>query len=88
MRQFVAEPYRWPHGYAYHRFVIGRRLARDYWTPDYYIDNYADYGLADPPYRFEWVRYGPDVFLVDLDSGIIGQVVYGVFDESPPPDGE
>lgn len=85
--RFAAGRYHGPRGYAYHRYEIGRRLPRAYFVRDYYIDNYAAYDLDPPPTDFEWVRYGPDIFLVDLDSGEIAQVVYGAFDEDgPPPD--
>ena len=87
MRRFVVEPYRWPDGLAYQRFDVGERIAHVFWRREHFLDNYADYGLADPPYGFEWVRYGPDVLLIDLSTGIINQVVYGVFDDGPPPEG-
>ena len=88
MRRFVADPYYWPPGLAYQHFDVGQRIAHVFWRPTRFLEDYADYGLADPPYGFEWVRYGPDVLLIDLGTGIVGQAVYGVFDEGPPPDGE
>ena len=33
----------------------------------------------DPPYGYVWVRYGDDALLVDVDTGEILRVVYGVF---------
>jgi Ni/Co efflux regulator RcnB len=86
--RFVGPRYEWPHGFAYQRFEVGQRIAHVFWRPVHFLDDYADYGLADPPYGFEWVRYGPDVLLIDLNTGIVGQVIYGVFDDGPPPDGE
>jgi Ni/Co efflux regulator RcnB len=85
--RFAGPRYRWPHGYAYHRYAVGYRLPRVYFVHDYFIDDYVDYGLAPPPDDYEWIRYGPDILLVDLDTGEIAQVVYGVFDEvDGPPD--
>jgi Ni/Co efflux regulator RcnB len=85
---FHAERYRWPHGYRYRRYAVGYALPRRFWLRDYFLDNYADYDLDPPPPNFEWVRYGPDVLLVDLNSGAIAEVVYGAFDETAgaPPD--
>jgi Ni/Co efflux regulator RcnB len=87
-QRFAAPRYAWPHGYAYRRYAIGRRLPRAFWVHDYYIDNYDEYELAPPPPDFEWIRYGPDILLIDLDTGEIAQVVYGAFDEidAPTPD--
>jgi Ni/Co efflux regulator RcnB len=91
--RFAGPHYHWPHGGRYHRYAVGYRLPRDYFIRDYYIDDYDDYGLASPPPDFEWIRYGPDILLVDLDTGEIAQTVYGAFDEvddsdAPPPDGD
>ena len=83
--RFAASPYRWPGGYAYRRYAVGGVLPRAFWVRDYYIDNYVDYGLEAPLPDFEWVRYGPDIVLVNLDTGDIAQVVYGVFDEADAP---
>jgi Ni/Co efflux regulator RcnB len=82
LSRFRAAPYRWPHGYRYRRYAVGYALPQRYWIHDYYIDNYADYELDPPPQDFQWVRYGPDILLVDLNSGAIAQVIYGAFDDS------
>jgi len=80
--RFAVARYHWPHGYGYHRYAIGYRLPRAYWLPDYFITDYVDYGLDPPPDDFEWIRYGPDILLINQDTGEIAQVIYGVFDES------
>jgi Ni/Co efflux regulator RcnB len=84
---FHADPYRWPRGYHYRRFAEGGVLPRRFWTRDYYLDNYALYDLDPPPPDFEWVRYGPDILLLDLNSGQIAQVVYGAFDDADADEG-
>jgi Ni/Co efflux regulator RcnB len=80
-----APAYRWPFGYHYTRYEVGGYLPRTFWVPDYYVPNYAVYGLDAPPPNFQWVRYGADLLLVDLTSGSISQVVYGAYDD---PSGE
>jgi Ni/Co efflux regulator RcnB len=88
---FHAERYRWPRGYGYHRFYAHQFFPRQFWIPDYYINDWADYGVYAPPYDTQWIRYGSDLVLVNLDTGEILDVVPGVFvdeeagDEGPPP---
>jgi Ni/Co efflux regulator RcnB len=71
--------YRWPRGFSYRRFVFGDILPPLFIGPDYYIYDYAEYGLPYPPPGTVWVRYGPDALLVDRYSGEIIEVAYGVF---------
>jgi Ni/Co efflux regulator RcnB len=95
-RRIAGAPYRWPFGYRYTRYEVGGYLPNAFWVPDYYVPNYAVYGLDAPPPNFEWIRYGSDLLLVDLSSGSISQVVYGAYadpdgaDETTdaPPDGQ
>lgn len=71
--------YRYPRGYRYHRWVIGRVLPRIFLSNQYYYDNWYDLGFGAPPHHYRWVRYGPDLLLVNLRTGRIADVVYGVF---------
>jgi Ni/Co efflux regulator RcnB len=81
--------YRWPHGYRYVRYSVGGYFPRQFWIQDYYIENYADFGLDVPPDDCQWVRYGSDAILFDLDTGQVDQVVYGAFDaEAGADDGD
>lgn len=80
--RFAADRYRWPHGYAYHRWGVGYRLPRAFWISDYYIDDYALYDLEAPPYNYRWIRYGPDLLLINVVTGEIAQSVPGAFDEA------
>ena len=78
--RFHWRPYVRPHGWYYRRWVYGEFLPVFFWTQDYWLDNYWQFGLGDPPYDSAvWVRYGDDAILVDTDTGEIIQVVYGVF---------
>jgi Ni/Co efflux regulator RcnB len=78
-RRFHYGEYRAPAGYEYRRWTYGERLPREYFAQDYWIANYLNFGLPWAPDGCEWVRFGPDALLVDVDTGEIIQVVYGVF---------
>lgn len=71
--------YHYPHGYHYHRWVVGRPLPRVYLVPNYYYSGYGALGLAAPPHNFQWIRYGPDLMLVNLATGNVVDIRYGVF---------
>ena len=45
----------------------------------YYFANFAVLGLDPPPFGYQWVRYGPDVLLVNIRTGEVMGVEYGVF---------
>jgi Ni/Co efflux regulator RcnB len=45
----------------------------------YFYDNYAALGLGPPPPSYRWVRYGPDLLLVNVATGRIVDVVDGAF---------
>lgn len=79
---FRAAAYRWPHGHAYHRYDRGAHLPRLFWLAQYLIEDFIDYGLAPPPDGFEWVRYGPDLLLIDENTGEVQDAVYGAFEDS------
>lgn len=71
--------YHYPHGYSYHRWTVGRPLARVFLTPAYYYAGYAALGLMAPPPNYRWIRYGPDLMLVNLATGNVVDIRYGVF---------
>ena len=68
----------YPRGYSYRRWAIGATLPFLFLSDTYYVD-YDYIGLPPPRGGEEWVRYGPDVLLVDTYSGRIVDVAYGVF---------
>ena len=79
--RFRAQPYSWPRGYNYNSvsWALNQLLPSIFWNQNsYYIDPYQ-YGLpwADPGYQ--WVRVGADALLVDTYTGMIVDMVPGVF---------
>jgi Ni/Co efflux regulator RcnB len=78
-RRFRAPAYRRPTGWYDHRWSFGEFLPRTYWVRDYWLDNFAAYGLPPPPYGAVWVRVGSDALLVDEYSGEVITVEYSVF---------
>ena len=71
--------WRWPGDYRYQRWTFGMTLPSIFWTNDYWIDDYYDYGLGAPPPGTVWVRYGNDAILIDRYTGEILEVVYDQF---------
>jgi hypothetical protein len=72
-------PFIYPPGWAYRRWAVGAALpplflVRDYWYPEW-----AALGLEPPPPGAQWVRYGPDLLLVDVSTGQVIDVAYDVF---------
>lgn len=48
-------------------------------SPAYYYTGFAMLGLEPPPPGYRWVRYGPDLLLVQVHTGRIVDVIYGAF---------
>lgn len=71
--------YRYPHGYHYRRWYVGAVLPSVLFGSAYYFNDYHLFGLYAPPHLYRWVRYGPDLVLVDTRTGHIRDVRYGVF---------
>jgi Ni/Co efflux regulator RcnB len=83
-KPFVAARYDWPRGQVYRRYRLGMYLPPIFWLKDYIILDYVAYGLFAPPTDCEWVRYGPDLLLIDRVSGRVVDVIYGAVAEGPP----
>lgn len=79
-RRIDGGAWNWPGGYRYHRFFFGQFLPAIFLAPEFYFNDYYDYGFDAPPYGYEWVRYGPDLLLVNIETGQVEDVEYGVFD--------
>jgi Ni/Co efflux regulator RcnB len=78
-RQFHIGSYRRPSGWYARRWTYGEILPPLFWSQNYWIGDFNDYGLMPPPPGTVWVRDGGDALLIDQDSGEVIQVVYGVF---------
>jgi len=72
-------PFVYPAGWGYRRWVVGAILPPLFLAPAYYYADWAGLGLAPPQPGFQWVRYGPDLLLVNVTTGAVIDVVYGVF---------
>ena len=72
-------PFVYPAGWAYRRWAAGAILPPLFLAPAYYYADWAAMGVAAPEPGFQWVRYGPDLVLVNVSTGAIVDVVYGAF---------
>jgi hypothetical protein len=75
------EPYRFTAEHPYHRYRHGEVFPPALILGAFFIQDYLDLGLAQPPYGAEWVRFGPDAVLVDRRTGEVLDTVYGVYDD-------
>ena len=78
-RRFRGAPYRPPAGFYAHRWTFGEFLPSLFWGRNYWLLDFADYGLPPPPYGAVWVRVGSDALLIDEYSGEVITVAYDVF---------
>lgn len=74
-----APAFHYPRGYHYRHWAIGMRLPALFLAGVYFYDDIGPLGLEAPPPGYRWVRYGPDLLLVNLRTGDVEQVAYGVF---------
>ena len=72
--------FHYPQGWHYRVWRVGMVLPPLFLASDYYYDDYGPLGLQAPPPGYRWVRYGDDLLLVNLRTGSVEDVVYGVFD--------
>lgn len=71
--------FNYPRGYRYRRWSIGLLLPSIFLSNLYYWNNYADLGVGPPPPGYRWVRYGPDLLLVQIRTRRVVDVIYGAF---------
>ena len=71
--------YRRPYGWYYRRWSYGEYLPQIFWSQDYWLTDWWLFDLPIPPYGYEWVRYGDDALLINIYTGQILEVEYGVF---------
>ena len=68
-----------PPGLHYRAIKAGYRFAPAFYADRYWLSNYNTYRLPNPGYGHRWVRYGNDVVLVDVRSGIAVQILSAFF---------
>ncbi len=78
-RPIRGRPYRYPHGYRYRRWAIGASIPLLFLSAAYYFNDYGRYGVYAPPFGYRWVRYGPDLLLVQNGTGRVADVIYDAF---------
>jgi Nickel/cobalt transporter regulator len=74
-------PFAYPAGWGYRRWAVGAILPPLFLAPAYYYSDWATLGLDPPQPGFQWVRYGPDLLLVNVTTGAVVDTVPGVFEE-------
>ena len=79
MRRIRGPAFLFPPGYAYQRWTFGQLLPAIFMSPRFFYDDWRPLGLYPPPPGFRWVRFGPDLILVNVVTGRIADVAYGVF---------
>lgn len=72
-------PFVYPPGWGYRHWGVGMILPPLFLAPAYFYADWAALGLPPPEPGFQWVRYGPDLVLVNLSTGQILDVIYGAF---------
>lgn len=73
--------YVYPRGYGYRRWRAGQYLPLALLAAPLAFVGYEALGLQAPPPGYRWVRYGPDVVLVNERSRVIEDVAYGAFED-------
>jgi Ni/Co efflux regulator RcnB len=79
-RKFHIAAYVKPPGWYEHRWTYGEILPRAFFAPNFVIVDFAAYDLLAPWDGYEWVRYGDDALLINVDTGEVIRVEYGLFD--------
>ena len=72
-------PFVFPPGHAYQHWGVGMALPVLFLAPAYFYADWAALGVPPPQPGFQWVRYGPDLLLVNVTTGEVVDAAYGVF---------
>ena len=78
-RRFHFGSYERPRGWYYRRWGFGEFLPWYFWSQNYWINDYAYFGLPYPPYGCVWIRYGDDALLIDSYTGQVVEAIYGLY---------
>jgi hypothetical protein len=73
-------PFAYPSGWAYRRWAVGAILPPLFLAPAYYYGDWATLGLDPPMPGFQWVRYGPDLLLVNITTGEVVETIPDAFE--------
>jgi hypothetical protein len=65
----------WPPGYAYRRWRVHELLPVAFIAAPFFFLEYEALGLQAPPPGYHWVRYGPDLVLVNERTREIDEIV-------------
>lgn len=68
-----------PRGFYFRSWTYGDVMPRSWWSQQYRLYDWWNYGLPIPPVGYEWVRAGDDALLVDMFSGRVVQIAYDLF---------
>ena len=68
-----------PAGYRHYTWYRGSRLPHAYYAPRYVVRDYSVFRLRPPPRGYHWVRVDNDVVLAAVTTGLVMQVVSGIF---------
>ncbi len=72
--------YHYPRGHSnYRRWHTGLILPSIFFGSNYWFNDWHRYGVYAPHSGYRWVRYGPDLLLVNTRNGHIRDVRYGFF---------
>lgn len=77
--RYRAARYYRPYGYRPYVWHSGARLPSAYYAPRYVVHDYGAYRLRHPPRGYHWVRVDNDVLLAAIATGVVVQVVNGLF---------
>ncbi len=73
-----APAFMFPPGWGYRRWRIGQRLPPVLMSPRF-VQNVVPFGMGRTPPGRRWVRFGPDLLLVNFRTRVIEDAIYGVF---------
>lgn len=78
-QRYNAGRYYAPRGYQTRSWSYGQRMPSYYRSNQYVVNDYARYGLRQPPHGYQYVRSGNDVVLAAVATGLITAVIASLF---------